>query len=920
MRLRTYIVILLATVFHFSSAQNIKIDRQVFVIRPEFEDAPAGSAHLIPYHHVRRPRVALVLSGGGARGVAAIGVLRVLKKNDIPIDMIIGTSMGSVLGGLYAMGYSADQLQRMVDTTDWEDLLSYTDEARRREMFLDQKLARDKSVLVLRFRGFSPVIPEAFSSGQRLTSYLNLLTLQGIYKPEPDFNALRIPFRAVTTDLVTGKRIVIDHGDMTETLRASLAVPLLFSSVRRDTLQLLDGGLVDNLPVDVALSESADIVVAVDMVSPLRPRNKLNAPWEIADQITTIMMQEAIRISRQKANLVITPRIGDHLSSDFTGLDSLIALGEEAAAESVCKLKKMIYDGFYREYKADTGLVFRHVRCISNDKLSAPFRDSLRHYEKLGKVPGIDLQKLVNDIYSVGDCRSVECRIERSGDSSVISVMTELNPVLKRVTVSGNTLFSSDTLSSVFRPLLDRPFNARLFSLSLENLISIYRNSKYSLARVAQMRFDSVSGTAGIVIDEGRVFRTDVRGTSKTRDWVVRRELPWKNNDILTGPEIEKSISNLYGTSLFDQVRLSVRHEGDSSKLNIVTVNARERSTELIRFGLRIDNERNIQPSIDARDENLLGAGAEFGLFAGGGTRNQSYIAELKATRIFNSYLTFSLKGYSTVRDLNSYGRLPSNVMEKFGPDRIGEYREIRNGATASFGMQLERLGSVAVDGRLEKHQILNTVNTTITNQEYNISSIRFGLNVDTQDKLPYPTDGIVLCFYYESALVKLIDAVGFTKMYFSYDNYISLAKHHVFHPRLAAGIADETLPFSENFSLGGQQSFFGYREDNARGRQLLAIDLEYQWELPFSIFFDTFLKLRYDFGSVWESADEMRLEDFNHGFGMTIGLDTPIGPAEFSLGRSLSIRKDLPGKPYDFGPFLVYFSIGVPINGVVRN
>ena len=269
------ILILFAVVPLLAHAQDITTPQtRVTIIKPDIREVKSRYPKLNSFHSVRRPRIALVLSGGGARGIAAIGVLRVLEHNNIPIDLIVGTSMGSVIGGLYAMGYSTDQLQRLVDTTNWDDLLSYSDDSKRRDLFLDQKIARDKSILVLRFEGLEPVIPQAFSTGQRLSNYLNLLTLQGLYHPDPSFDDLRIPFRAVTTDLVTGKRIVIDSGDMTEALRASMAIPLLFSSMPRDSMQLLDGGLVDNLPVDVAIAEKADIVIAVDMVSPLKAKEQ----------------------------------------------------------------------------------------------------------------------------------------------------------------------------------------------------------------------------------------------------------------------------------------------------------------------------------------------------------------------------------------------------------------------------------------------------------------------------------------------------------------------------------------------------------------------------------------------------------------------------------------------------------------------
>ena len=156
--------------------------------------------------------------------------------------------------------------------------------------------------------------------------------------------------------------------------------------------------------------------------------------------------------------------------------------------------------------------------------------------------------------------------------------------------------------------------------------------------------------------------------------------------------------------------------------------------------------------------------------------------------------------------------------------------------------------------------------------------------------------------------------------MFFSYEEYQTIFKNQTLHPRFMIGVADETLPISEEFSLGGQENFFGFREDNARGRQLMVASLEYQYKLPFSIFFDTYFKARYDIGAVWSKTEEMRLEDFEHGIGITLGLDTPIGPADFSLGRSFYLRTDLLHHPVSFGPFVLYFSIGYPIAGVVRN
>jgi NTE family protein len=223
-----------------------------WTIRPELQEPHRSIPAIVEYREVKRPKIGLVLSGGGARGIATIGVIEAFEEAGVPIDFIAGTSMGSIIGGLYAAGYSVEQLKALVDTTDWEALLSFGDDSRRKDLFYDQKLADDKSIVVLRFDGFEPVLPQAFSTGQRLTHYLNILVLQSVYHPTSSFDELRIPFRAVATDLISGKRVVLGRGDLTEALRASVTVPLLFSPVKKDTSLLLDGGLTSNIPVEVA--------------------------------------------------------------------------------------------------------------------------------------------------------------------------------------------------------------------------------------------------------------------------------------------------------------------------------------------------------------------------------------------------------------------------------------------------------------------------------------------------------------------------------------------------------------------------------------------------------------------------------------------------------------------------------------------
>ena len=213
------------------------------------------------------PRVALVLSGGGARGFAHLGVLQAWEEFGLPLDLIVGTSIGGTLGGLYASGYSADSLSRLARHTNWSRFLSSAPS--RKSLFLARRQENEQYIFELRFDGIRPRLPTALSSGQRLYEFLDALTRSESYRIAGDFDRLRIPLRVVATDLVSGERVVIGTGDLGNALRSTVAVPLAFTPWETDGLLLADGGLVDPIPVDVARDLGAELIVAVNTTSTL---------------------------------------------------------------------------------------------------------------------------------------------------------------------------------------------------------------------------------------------------------------------------------------------------------------------------------------------------------------------------------------------------------------------------------------------------------------------------------------------------------------------------------------------------------------------------------------------------------------------------------------------------------------------------
>src|SRR6476660_1365035 len=206
--------------------------------------APLCLLLLAPALHAaegERPRVGLVLSGGGARGAAHIGVLKVLEEYHVPVDAIAGTSMGAVVGGLYASGLSASDIERLMTSVDWQD--AFRDRPARKDLNFRRKL-EDQNFLVkfpLGLKGRKFRLPRGLVQGQKLTQTLRALTLP--VAQIQSFDDLAIPFRAIATDIVTGDRVVMDRGDLTTAMRASLSAPGVFAPVEADGRMLVDGGL-----------------------------------------------------------------------------------------------------------------------------------------------------------------------------------------------------------------------------------------------------------------------------------------------------------------------------------------------------------------------------------------------------------------------------------------------------------------------------------------------------------------------------------------------------------------------------------------------------------------------------------------------------------------------------------------------------
>jgi NTE family protein len=288
------------------------------------------------------PRVGLVLSGGGARGFAHVGVLEVLEELRIPVDVIAGTSMGAVVGGLYAQGLSPRELVSVVEDIDWTT--AFHDQPPRRELSFRRK--RDDfdflTNLRLYIKDWKIALPRGLIEGQKITNILGELTLPAA--TVRDFDALPIPFRAVATDANTGEAVILGDGDLARALRASMAIPGIFSPVEIDDRLLVDGGVSKNLPVDVARDLGADIVIAVDIGTSPADSAAVKSAFSIGGQTLTVLMY---RNTREQIDLLgaddvlIRPDMAGITTASFEKGREGIAQGAAAAREMASGLTRL---------------------------------------------------------------------------------------------------------------------------------------------------------------------------------------------------------------------------------------------------------------------------------------------------------------------------------------------------------------------------------------------------------------------------------------------------------------------------------------------------------------------------------------------------------------------------------------------------
>jgi NTE family protein len=393
--------------------------------RPEVSKAPAPAASVSPPVRPAHPNgIGLVLGGGGARGAAHIGVLKVLERERIPVAYITGTSMGSIIGSMYAAGYSPDEMEAILGAVDWPDMLE--DDPPRVDMPMRRKDETLRYLLDFKLgvQDGKVLLPRGAIQGQKLLLLMRRLLLSTW--PVEDFDQLPIPFRCVATDIVTGEAVVFHQGDLSLAVRASMSVPAAFAPIRVDGRLMVDGGLVNNVPYDVAKAMGATRVIAIDVGTPALTNEQLNSPIAITLQMITLVTQkltDRILANMQPEDVLIKPELGDLGSGAFDRSAEAIPLGEQAAEAMVERLREFsVGEAEYAAWQArirrrdfDPPLI-EFVETVTTRSKTASYVDRVMKENEGKPLDVAEVERDLGEAYGAGQYERIVWRLDRGDD------------------------------------------------------------------------------------------------------------------------------------------------------------------------------------------------------------------------------------------------------------------------------------------------------------------------------------------------------------------------------------------------------------------------------------------------------------------------------------------------------------------------
>jgi len=832
------------------------------------------------------PRLGIALAGGGAKAAAAIGVLKVLKREGIPVSFVAGTSMGAGVGGMYAAGYSPDEIEKIFLANDWNDI--FNDTPSRAFLTQEQKDAGSRYLLEFTFRDGMFRLPSGLTAGQKLMNLVASKTLAASFEADLDFDRLPIPFRAVATDIETGNAVILSHGLIHEAIRASMAIPLVFQPIELDGKLLVDGGLVNNLPVDVVKAMGADVVIAVDSSSQPDDRQKLTSLFEIMNQSISMPIRKESDRQAALANLVIVPDTTAFSFTEFPAMKQIIAQGEAAAQAALPRIRELMKPKQAPSVAVDnfriTNLEIQGNNIVSESRLRLAMALILSPR---------DIRKTLAQVYGVGPFSDVALTLEREGAGYRAVLTVVENAPIKSIVITGNTIVPTADIMAALSWQMNHPLDNTRLASSLDRIIAQYRDQGYLLARVERAEVKP-GGALELAFYEGRVDSITLSGHTKTSRYLIRRETRTRIGRPLNFEVAAQDVQRLYALDYFETIGVDMT-KSPQGGINM-TIKIKEKPANRIRLGLRYDLEDSFTGLTDIVVDNVGGRGVKIFL----NTR-------------YGNYTDIAL-GYRSPVVLRTYFQhtvdyLYQNRNYYIYEDKhtIKQLEITRAGGEFAFGYQWFRFGDTYLRYRYATDKTEEIFGLNPPKHTEHVGSIALLSTMDNRDKSDFPHAGILFKGSYESARPVYGSSTVFTKTTGYAQGNIPLAERHTLVMEGSLGLGSGIIPYIDQYGIGGADyllgiPLFGYQRREFTGSDELGFGLAYRWKIKnyqLNAIKALYLNLAGQAANVWNRREDMSASDLRNGAGIGLHADTLIGPMRLDFGMGEQNR------------YAVYFSAG---------
>jgi NTE family protein len=402
---------------------------------------------LIAQETVQEPKVGLVLSGGGAKGLAHIGALKVIEESGVKIDYIAGTSMGAIVGGLYASGYTAKQLDSIFNETNFAKLIQ--DQLPRAARTFQEREEAERYAFSFPFDNFELTLPKGISKGQNIYNLLAQLTQ---HVNTEDFSELSIPFFCMATNIENGTEVILDKGNLAQAMSASGAIPTLFRPVEIDGILLTDGGVVNNYPIELLKQKEVDYIIGVDVQDSLFTRKKLKSGLDIMTQVNNFRTIKAMKEKRKLTDIYIRPNIEDFTVLSFEDGKIIIENGEKAALKELDKLEHLValkgHANKKKPIKIADSIIVDNIEIQGNKTYPRNYVRGKLKIETQKKIAYKELNNGLNNLSATGNFnRVVYDIIKKNGKQNlVINVDESQNKTSLKLGAHYDNLYKSGLL------------------------------------------------------------------------------------------------------------------------------------------------------------------------------------------------------------------------------------------------------------------------------------------------------------------------------------------------------------------------------------------------------------------------------------------------------------------------------------------